>query len=75
MKIIKHGNQYGEFKNRQHEKIKKTAINYHFICTNCGCEFTMTNIELMKEQQSIVFITATQCPECKTMIKGVKINL
>ena len=56
MKIIKHG--------------KKKEIKYYFICTSCGCEFEMTNIELMKEQQSVVFTAINPCPDCGEKVQG-----
>jgi hypothetical protein len=56
MKILKHG--------------KKKEIKYYFICTSCGCEFEMTNIELMEEQQSLVFIAVHACPECNENVRG-----
>ena len=58
MKILKHG--------------KKQEVKYYFICDSCGCEFEMTNIELMKEQQSLVFIAVNPCPECGNKVKGVQ---
>ncbi len=56
MKIVKHG--------------KKREVDYYFICTSCGCEFKMSNIELMEEQQSIVFAAGHNCPECGYYVKG-----
>jgi len=60
MKILKHG--------------KRREIKYYFICTSCGCEFEMTNTELMAEQQSIVFVTIQPCPECGENVQGREIN-
>ena len=56
-KIIKHG------KNKQ-------IIKYYFICNSCGCEFEMTNKDLMEEQQNIVFLAWSNCPECNERVKG-----
>ena len=60
MKILKHG--------------KRKEIKYYFICTSCGCEFEMTNIELMAEQQSIVFVAIQSCPECGENVQGREMN-
>lgn len=58
-KIIKHG------------KIPN-FIKYYFVCVHCGCEFTMTNEDLMEEQQSIVFVSTSKCPECGRSARGIK---
>lgn len=55
-RIIKHGVQ--------------KEIKYYFICTSCGCEFEMTNKDLQAEQQSIVFIACSDCPECNEKVIG-----
>ena len=55
-KIIKHGSQ--------------REVRYYFICTSCGCEFEMTNKDLQMEQQSIVFIACSNCPECNEKVIG-----
>lgn len=57
-KIIKHG--------------VPTAIKYYFVCKYCGCEFEMTNEDLQKEQQSLIFINWSNCPECNTKVEGVR---
>ena len=57
-KIIKHGVQ---------KKVK-----YYFICPFCGCEFEMTNKDLQMEQQSLVFVTQSNCPECNHKVEGRK---
>ena len=55
-KIIKHGVQ--------------KEVKYYFICTSCGCEFEMTNKDLMEEQQSIVFTAISPCPDCGNIVGG-----
>ena len=55
-KIIKHGVQ--------------KEVKYYFICTSCGCEFEMTNKDLQAEQQSILFIACSDCPECNEKVIG-----
>ena len=55
-RIIKHGSQ--------------KEVRYYFICTSCGCEFEMTNKDLQLEQQSIVFIACSNCPECNEKVIG-----
>lgn len=59
-KIIKHG---------KHKEIK-----YYFICTSCGCEFEMTNLDLIMEQRSIIYIAWSNCPECDKRIEGKREN-
>lgn len=60
MKIIKHG--------------KRKEIKYYFICSSCGCEFEMTNTELMQEQQMIVYVALSPCPECGNMTRGEEVE-
>lgn len=55
-RILKHGQQ--------------KEVKYYFICTSCGCEFEMTNKDLQMEQQSIVFIACSNCPECNEKVMG-----
>lgn len=55
-KILKHG------------YIKE--VKYYFICTSCGCEFEMTNKDLMEEQQSVVFTSISNCPDCNNKVEG-----
>ena len=55
-KIIKHGVQ--------------KEVKYYFICTSCGCEFEMTNKDLQMEQQSIIFVAQSNCPECNNKVEG-----
>ena len=57
-RIIKHGIQ--------------KEVKYYFICTSCGCEFEMTNKDLMEEQQSIVFFTRSRCLECNANVEGIE---
>lgn len=45
-------------------------VKYYFICTSCGCEFEMTNKDLQMEQQSIVFVARSNCPECNLSVEG-----
>ena len=55
-KIIKHGTLQ--------------PIKYYFVCKHCGCEFEMTNKDLQAEQQSLVFINWSNCPECNAEVEG-----
>ena len=55
-RILKHGQQ--------------KEVKYYFICASCGCEFEMTNKDLQMEQQSIVFIACSNCPECNEKVMG-----
>ena len=55
-KIIKHGEQ--------------KEVKYYFICTSCGCEFEMTNKDLQMEQQSVIFVAWSNCPECNHKVEG-----
>ena len=55
-KIIKHGVQ--------------KEVKYYFICPFCGCEFEMTNKDLQMEQQSIIFVAWSNCPECNHKVEG-----
>lgn len=51
-----------------HGKLKE--IKYYFICPLCGCEFEMTNKDLMEEQQSLVFVSWSNCPYCNSKVEG-----
>lgn len=57
-RVIKHG-------------IRK-EVKYYFICASCGCEFEMTNKDLMEEQQSIVFFSRSRCPDCNAIVTGIE---
>ena len=59
-RILKHGRQ--------------KEIKYYFICKACGCEFEMTNKDLMEEQQSIVYSSMSPCPDCNNIVMGEKMN-
>ena len=52
------------------KKIIKHGKLYYFICENCGCEFIMDVQELQMEQQSLVFLLESNCPECSCEVKG-----
>ena len=53
---------------------KLQEIKYYFICTSCGCEFEMTNKDLQMEQQSLVFVAQSNCPECNHKVIGREIK-
>jgi len=45
-------------------------VKYYFVCENCGCEFIMDAQELQMEQQSLVFLLQSNCPECNCVVRG-----
>ena len=51
-----------------HGKLKE--IKYYFICPFCGCEFETTNKDLQIEQQFIVFVALSNCPDCNHKVEG-----
>ena len=59
-RIIKHGT--------------RKKIKYYFICDSCGCEFEMTNMELIQEQQTIIYTVLTPCPECGNITRGEEVD-
>ena len=59
MKIIKHGTPQPE-------------PHFLFKCSECGCIFEMTQIELIQEQQSLVYIAQHNYSDCGKMIEGMQ---
>lgn len=57
MIIIKHGK-------------KKPEPRFRFKCPECGCEFEVTQTELRYIQQSLVYISNCECPECNHYVIG-----
>ena len=61
MKIIKHGTPPPE-------------PQFLFKCCKCGCEFIITQTELRKEYQSLVYLAHWRCPECGNDVHGKEIK-
>ena len=61
MKIIKHGTPPPD-------------PQFLFTCSNCGCEFIMTQSELRGLYQSLVYTVRWCCPECGNSVEGEEIN-
>ena len=55
-------------------RIIRHGVEYKFECPNCDCMWVMSRRDLQDEQQNLVFVSVSNCPDCGTTVNGSTIK-